>query len=294
MSIFFQKLQGLGNDFILFDETSLSLEFDQIEKSIPTLCDRRFGIGADGILRFSVVQPNRSVRMIYYNADGSRAETCFNGLRCIALWACLGANFPRGSQFTIHSDAGEVTAYVSPDENIARVEVKAGRFFSELIAGNKDEFVQRGLTFPFGSLTGTAVSMGNPHFVSWADEGDLAGLNDQIISKGADVERSAHFPYGTNFELARKIDEENIIMAVWERGVGQTLACGSGATATVCAGVRAGLLSSGVTVKVQMAGGTVEVNVQQDGKTALVTGPATHVFAGEIEIENFKPEISRG
>jgi len=140
------------------------------------------------------------------------------------------------------------------------------------------------LDFPFGTITGTALSTGNPHFVSWRDDLNLDGLNREINKFGPDIEHSPHFRKGINFELANMIEADLIQMAVWERGVGRTLACGSGAVATVCAGVKTGRLEQDRSIRVNMAGGILFVTVHGDSDRVTLRGEANYVFSGSIDI----------
>jgi diaminopimelate epimerase len=127
--------------------------------------------------------------------------------------------------------------------------------------------------------------MGNPHFVCWKSNQELDTLNESVLQMGSEVEKSSHFANGTNLELASKISDREINMAVWERGAGYTLACGSGATAAVCAGVKIGTLPADQSVSVNMAGGKLIVNVHEVGENIEIMGEATFVFIGEIDIE---------
>ena len=213
----------------------------------------------------------------------NRAETCFNGLRCIALHSVLNNYCDFDREFTILSDAGKVTARVTG--NSPELEIPGASFDpGDIQLRDRQSIINKELKFSFGTLTGTAVSMGNPHFVAWSEYADLDGLNSNMRSCGEEVSTSPCFLNGTNFELASIKDKQTILMAVWERGVGPTLACGSGATATVCAAVESGKVKANVPVTVKMAGGDLTVTVLKDQNMVRIKGDANHVFDGEIEI----------
>ncbi|MDP8238992.1 MAG: diaminopimelate epimerase [Candidatus Hatepunaea meridiana] len=293
----FEKYQGLGNDFILFDQYHHPDIPTPSPETISQICNRRFGIGADGILLFSLDKtehPEKQVRMVYYNSDGSRAETCFNGIRCIALHSVLTDVTKPDVPFDIITDAAVIKATVTLNPNLIQMELMQSPEF-EVIEGsfifNKtdDDDVDSPLPFRNYEMTGTKLILGNPHFVVWSDTDDLNGLNGDVIGLGKLVETAPFFPNGTNFEMARVVGKNKILMAVWERGSGRTLACGSGAAATVCAGVASGKLKAGLPVEVTMLGGKLIVTVpesfdQTTENPIIITGSAEHVFSGSIDV----------
>jgi len=287
----FYKYQGLGNDFIFFDGDALGY-FDPIRpRAVQRLCDRRFGIGADGIILVAPPTGAGVVRMKYYNADGSFSETCFNGLRCTALHAARAGLAGRGKEFIVESPTGDVMAFVPFEKDDVSIEL-AGPTFDPALTPVRSEkpLIDAAVEIAGMPLIGTALSIGNPHFVVWQGEGDLAALGRQTRLIGAAVEKADLFPNATNFELAVAHSREEVLMAVWERGVGPTLACGSGATATVCAGVRTGRLRAGTPVRVTMAGGTLSISVAEDFSRVTVRGGASFVFDGFIP-EGFVLEL---
>ncbi len=287
MKLYFEKYQGLGNDFILLDKDCCSdISLPSI-KTIRKLCDRRLGIGADGLLFFEKADSVADVHMVYFNADGSRSETCFNGIRCIARHTQLTGIVDYDQDFIIATDSGDVRSVVLSDGNTVRCEL-AGASFEPRSVGieSEREWIESRLDFKDFSLTGTALSLGNPHFVVWESESNLDALNNRIVELGSRIEHSPHFREGINFELAVCKNDSTVLMAVWERGVGRTLACGSGATATVCAGVRTGRLRPDVPVTVIMAGGDITITCLSISNRVVVTGSAEHVFSGTIELES--------
>ena len=285
-AISFEKYQGLGNDFILLDiyaQPALGLPTPEFIRGV---CDRRFGVGADGVLLFSREADPNGVRMVYFNADGSRAETCFNGLRCIARHAVRTGMMQTGQRFTIQSDAAPVEAVIRPDGSVKTGMPGPSFAPADIPIAWSQEAIQQEFTFNGKRLTGTALSLGNPHFVIWEREKDSSGLNVIVTDLGAAVEKSPLFPRGTNFEAASLVGDHEVLMAVWERGVGVTMACGSGAAATVCAGVRAGFLSPDTPITVKMAGGEILIQVEPEFRKIAVTGDAIHVFSGSLDMSN--------
>ncbi len=293
----FEKFQGLGNDFVLLD---LNLHPDIPEpepETIRRICNRRFGIGADGVLLFSLASEIRTdeqpmnIRMVYFNADGSRAETCFNGVRCIALYAVLSGVVTRKIPFYIITDGGYIAVSVNENINLVKMEMfQLPRFEpSEVPVSSSNRIIDKSVEFEGFSLKGTALSVGNPHFVVWVNLDDLDKLNDEVLRLGSAVENTHIFPEGVNFELASKLSYDKLLMAVWERGAGRTLACGSGAVATICAGIATGRLKAGLPIEVIMAGGKLVVTVpeltgQANAEPIIIEGPAEHVFSGSFSM----------
>ena len=248
----FVKMEGLGNDFVVLDGP-----LDPMPSDVAAWCDRRHGVGADGVL---VVTPidSSTVRMQYHNADGSPAEMCGNGLRCVARHA-IDTGMVTGPTLTVETGVGRRAAEVL-DHGAVRVELGPVATDGESIelAGHR--------LFP--------ADAGNPHAVAFVDDSDAA----PVLEVGPLVERDPLFPNRTNVEFATVVDRHRIRLRVWERGVGETLACGSGAAATVAAAVQQGLVED--RVMVALPGGSLEVELV-DG-TAWLTGPAKAVFRGAL------------
>ncbi|MBM3329032.1 MAG: diaminopimelate epimerase [Calditrichaeota bacterium] len=281
----FFKYHGLGNDFPLIDLIA------QPEIGLPDadfvrrICDRRFGVGGDGLLLMAPSGGAQAVRMIYFNADGGRAETCFNGLRCIALHAARTGRVKSCEAFEIASDAATIVAVVE-DISGKVTTTMPGPIFDPVKVPHRGEGEVVEVEPNGERLRGMALSLSNPHFVVWREGGDLSSLNHDIEQLGGLIsppDERGLFPRGVNLEMARRVSENQVLMAVWERGVGRTLACGSGATATVCAGVRSSLLPSGQPVEVVMAGGSLKIEVPPSLDKAHVSGKATFVYSGELD-----------
>jgi len=263
----FEKYQGLGNDFLVVDAASDALlEIDRVR----WLCDRHFGVGGDGVL---IVAPGESpgarAKMVVLNADGSRPEGCGNGLRCVALHLARADALGRG-EYVIDTDAGPRPARVERDQDQALVTVGMGR--GQVVGEHVARFRGREQRFQ-------RISMGNPHAVAFDTGYDEAALDEL----GPEVSKS--LPGGANVELATSVGELRFDLVVWERGVGRTLACGTGAAATAVAAALAGRAPFGVALEVRLPGGPLEVTVQQDSLEVTIRGPARFVFSGEVRLE---------
>ncbi|MDF1595589.1 MAG: diaminopimelate epimerase [Acidimicrobiia bacterium] len=246
----FTKMQGLGNDFVVIDGP-----FELSSAVIAALCDRRRGVGADGVLIVSPDSRNR-VAMEYFNADGSAAEMCGNGLRCVARRA-VDQNLVDGWDFVVSTAIGPRRVSILDG---GRIRVELG----PVEAARADQEVD--------GHTLRTVRVGNPHAVIFVE--DPAAVDVQGI--GSQLEQHPVFPEGTNVEFVSVVSADVIDMRVWERGVGETLACGTGAAAVVAAGAATG--RSAATARVRLPGGHLDVEVA-DG-VAWITGPATTVFSG--------------
>lgn len=245
----FVKMHGLGNDFVVFDGP-VALRPDQI----AALCDRRTGIGADGILIVTALGDN-AVEMGYWNADGSIAEMCGNGLRCVARYAI--------DRRWLDAGGGRVVTAVGP---LAVAPTDDGLFRVQIGQPEVGESFDHDLSF-------RRVSVGNPHAVTFV--ADVQGAPVAVL--GSELERAT--AGGTNVEFAEPT-RSGIRVRTWERGVGETNACGTGAVATAAAARAAGLAGDAVTIL--LTGGPLLVEL--DGPDAFITGPAEYVFSGTTEL----------
>jgi len=282
----FSKLQATGNDFILIDARTMEREWS---KQARVMCDRHFGVGADGLI---LVQNSTSadLRMRLFNSDGSEAEVSGNGLRCFAKYAIekgfAGKMSARAGQstcfLTVETLSGlrKVKAYMSGNEvKAAEVNMGLPRFRPEQIPVNVPVDIIPMLNYPLvidgRELTLCLLSMGNPHAVTFLSQ---SVADFPLAEIGRKVERHPMFPQGTNFEAARVLSREKIEARVWERGVGETLACGSGASAM---GVAARLLDYvDRHVDIILAGGTLSISWDRADEV-LLSGPVEEVFTGE-------------
>jgi diaminopimelate epimerase len=282
----FSKLQATGNDFILVDARTKAAEWPKLAQAI---CDRHFGVGADGLM---LVQNSTSgdLKMRLFNADGSEAEVSGNGLRCFAKYAIekgLIGNMSSGGQaaslrISIETLSGvrEIEANMSKSK-VGRVDVNMGspQFRPEQIPVKAKVDIIPILNYPLvidrGKLPLCLVSMGNPHAVTFLSR-PVADF--PLADIGSKVEMHPMFPQRTNFELARVLSRKKIESRVWERGVGETLACGSGASAIA---VAARLLDyANNQVDIILAGGPLTVSWDGVGDV-LLSGPVEEVFAGD-------------
>ena len=257
LHLHFEKWEGLGNDFILTTLPDSALTPAEIQR----LCDRRRGIGADGLLHITDLEGGHP-RMIVRNADGSRPEMCGNGLRCVAAYlrAHLGA-----TKTQVSTDAGDrVCGIEGGAGGVYDVTVEMG------VAHRRDD-----LTVMLGDDTHHfyVVDVGNPHAITFAPYDDSAV--DRVGPAIAAVPAG-----GINVEFCRARDGEGLIdVTVWERGVGRTLACGTGACAVAAAACETGRARFGVPMRVRLPGGDLEVMVDKQ-RTVLMKGPARRVFTG--------------
>ena len=271
------KYQGTGNDFVMTLDPDDERRLDAAD--VRALCDRRFGVGADGSIRVTRAGDGRPF-MDYRNADGSIAEMCGNGIRCVAVFLRdLGEE--TGPSFDVGTRAG-VRHVAFRDDGRVSVDMGEPNFTKAAIPMRgpawetyRDEALDLG-----GDVVvrATAVSMGNPHLVLFLEE-DPDRFHVSHI--GAVLERDERFPEGTNVEFAR-VGPDGIAARVWERGSGETMACGSGACAIAVAANETGLSERRVLVR--FPGGELEVERQASG-SVLLTGPAERVFDTTVDVE---------
>lgn len=265
MSLVFTKYEGLGNDFIVVDANAASVT-PELARS---LCDRNFGIGADGVL---LVLPGESLearaRMLVLNADGSRPQMCGNGLRCVALHLALNDQQSNVS-YSIETDSGLRRADVVREGT--RAEVRLGMGKAQILG-------ERRLQVDRGQCTFLEVSVGNPHAVTFEP-----GFDTIAIDRIAPL-ISSKIEGGANIEFVVLKDPAHIDLVVWERGVGRTLACGTGAAAAAAAAAVTGRIPFDQAVQVKLPGGVLELTVHESSLEVDLKGPARQVFKGEISL----------
>jgi diaminopimelate epimerase len=255
----FTKMHGVGNDFIVVNPGEV--EDADLPDLARRVCDRHFGVGADGIL-VPAHSEVADLKMVYLNSDGSPSEMCGNGLRCLVRYA-HDFEIVESDSLTVETGAGTKKVVLYGDGS-SRVDMGAPRFDSGVEL--------HGFTF-------LRVSMGNPHAVTFlATEEDVEALDLKAV--GAPVERAPLFPEGTNVEFAYPRGRHEVRMRIWERGAGETLASGSGSCATAVAAIRLGLAESPLAVRLD--GGTVEISWQGKVEPVYMTGPAEYVCEGEL------------
>jgi diaminopimelate epimerase len=275
-AIEFTKMHGIGNDFIVVDAYTKSLPSGDLSELAKRLNDRKFGIGGDGLI---LVMRGESApfRMRMLNPDGSEAEMCGNGIRCVARFV-RDRGLTDQSQIPIETGAGLLELGLRDDSN---VRVNMGKAHTNRgaipMTGPKDEeaigfeIEAAGKTF-----TGTAVSMGNPHVVIFVSDVKAVPLEQW----GSAVENHSMFPNRTNVHFVQVVSNERLIQRTWERGAGATLACGTGACAVLVAAYLNG--HTGRHATVQLPGGELEIEYEESG-TVFMTGPAEFVFDGVWE-----------
>jgi diaminopimelate epimerase len=271
------KMHGLGNDFICLDHFLFPLKMDYSEIA-RRLCQRHLGVGGDG---FIVILPSAKAdaRMRIFNPDGSEPEMCGNGIRCFARYV-YDAGYIKKDQMRIETLAGILTVNLDiGDGQVQTVTVNMGEPCLDpekipVIAGS-DLAVEREIKVCDRKLIFTAVSMGNPHCIIFVKNFD--NLEFEVL--GPAIEKHRLFPKRTNVGFARVDNQRELTLKVWERGVGPTLACGTGACASVVAAVLEGRTERQATV--HLLGGDLQIEWSEDNQV-LMTGPATYVFRGSV------------
>ena len=287
MELQFAKMHGLGNDFVVFED--LTGEIDLSPEAVAWFCDRNFGIGADGlILVRPATTPGADFSMAYYNSDGSVAEMCGNGIRCFAKYVVDRGLVPADrNQIVVETLGGpkpiEITRAYDGKMYLATVDMgepvlEPAEVPTDMRCGDNDDMVVScDLDTNVGAFDVTIVSMGNPHCVLWVDDVDSADVEEI----GPVIETHELFPAKTNVEFAQMSDDGRIKLRVWERGVGETLACGTGACAALVAASLT--LRVGREAAVDLQGGELDIRWAENNHVYM-TGPAVEVFAGTITV----------
>lgn len=289
MKIGFTKMHGCGNDYIYVNGAEAAIDEGKKEGIVRKLSDRHFGIGGDGVIFIHSLSGEDAIadfEMEMYNADGSRAEMCGNGIRCVAKYVYDKGLTDKGKIRIVSCGKVKYLDLAIKEGKVANVRVNMGApiLAAEdipVISGQKEAIAER-IEVEGKDYEMTCVSMGNPHAVvfmkAWED------LDSFAVEKiGPHFENHMRFPKRTNTEFVKVIDRNTVQMRVWERGTGETLACGTGACATVVACVLNGLTEEEVTVK--LLGGELKVQWDRENNTVYMTGPAETVFDGMIEID---------
>ncbi len=276
MRLRFTKMHGLGNDFIVID--AISQRPNLSPETIRQLSDRRFGIGCDQILVVDYpTNPEVDFRYRIYNADGSEVENCGNGARCFAKFV-RERKLTGKTSISVETSTGIMVLNIDNDGNIrvdmGEPELSPGRipFTAPSIAPHYSIDVDN-RAYRIG-----AASMGNPHAVLIVEDVETA----PVLSLGPKIEHHPSFPNRVNVGFMEIISRREINLRVFERGVGETLACGTGACAAVACGVQQGVLDSNVTV--HLPGGDLTIHWEGPNQSLFMTGPATSVFHGQVRI----------
>lgn len=282
----FTKMHGAGNDYVYVDCFRQGVPQNAAELA-RSISDRRFGVGGDGLI---LIRPSESAdaRMQMFNADGSESEMCGNGLRCVAKYL-YDHGLVVKQRMRIETGAGNLEVEVHPQGDVAEaITVDMGR---PILDGPKiptllgeGRVIDYPLEIDGGSLLVTCVSMGNPHCVCFVD----SITDDHVLKLGPRIETDPRFPRRTNVEFVEVISRSEVRQRTWERGSGETWACGTGASAVCVAGVLTGRTERQVVV--HLLGGDLRLQWQSDDASVLMTGPAVEVFSGHWPAEGYVPQ----
>jgi diaminopimelate epimerase len=287
MKIEFTKMHGCGNDYVYIDGGRFFIDKDKKPDVVRFMSDRHKGIGSDGVIFINPTESDASdFEMEMYNADGSRSEMCGNGIRCVAKYVYDKGLIDSAARSVNIESFGAVKHIELTIDNgcVTMATVDMG----EPILKPSDIPVNMAgagpvVQYPIEALGKeykvTCVSMGNPHAIIYVD--DVAEVDIEKI--GPVLESHPIFPKKANIEFVQNIDRSHVKMRVWERGTGETQACGTGCSALTVAGVLNGYYDRDVSVEIQVLGGIINVNYASDGHVYM-TGPATTVYEGVIEV----------
>ncbi|MFZ3209275.1 MAG: diaminopimelate epimerase [Geobacteraceae bacterium] len=278
----FTKMQGAGNDYVYLN--CFAERVENPGQLAIKVSNRNFGIGSDGMI---LIMPSEmaDVRMRMFNSDGSESEMCGNGIRCVAKYA-YDHGIVNKKELTAETGAGVLTLqlFTNGADRVDKVRVNMGkprlaRATIPMLGEPDEQVVNRPLNILHSIFDITCVSMGNPHCVIFVD--DLK--NFQVEKYGPLIENHEIFPRRTNVEFVQLLSRTEVRQRTWERGAGETLACGTGASAVCVAGVLNGLTENRILN--HLSGGDLELEWADDG-SIYMTGPAVEVFSGEIDLEN--------
>lgn len=275
----FTKMHGIGNDYVYIN--CFTEQVDNPNELAKIMSPRRFSVGADGVI---LICPSKvaDAKMRMFNLDGSEGKMCGNGIRCVGKFV-YDSGIAHKDTITIETLSGIKTLYITDKDGVAEtitVDMGKAELSPEKIPAiaDCDTIIDTAITVDGNSYNITAVSMGNPHAVTFCDE--IESLNLEKISPH--FEHHEMFPQGVNTEFIRVIDESTLQMRVWERGSGETFACGTGACAAAVAAVLNGYCKHDTEITVHLVGGDLFITYKNDG-TVFMRGPATKVFDGVYE-----------
>ncbi len=282
MGIKITKMQGCGNDFVIVDYDEFKKADLKMSEMAIKLCDRHFGVGADGFIIPYKDCDEADIGWFFYNSDGSTAQMCGNGMRCFAKYV-YDKKLVDKNEFSVKTLAGIIKPKILENGQV-RVNMSKPVLETEKIPFLPNNNLNYKIAVKNRIFTGNAVSMGNPHFVIFVDKED--DLLELAKTYGPEIELGAEFPEKTNVEFIKIKSYKRIELCVWERGCGITLACGTGACASVVAGILNGYLEN--SVNVELLGG--EVNVTWNGSPnkpdgdVFLSGPAEYVFEADFNL----------
>lgn len=276
MGIKVTKMQGCGNDFVILNYEEFKKMNCEMPEAAKKLCDRNFGIGADGLIIPNTCVEDSDIGWFFYNSDGTTAQMCGNGMRCFARYV-YDNKIVNKKEFTVKTLAGIITPKILDDDQVC-VNMSKPILESEKIPFIPNHNLNYKISVKNRIFEGNAVSMGNPHFVIFIkDDENILALAKEY---GSIIENSVEFPEKTNVEFIKIKSRKEIELCVWERGCGITLACGTGACAAVVTGILNNYLDNSVNVK--LLGGLVNVawqgSKENTDENVLLSGPAEYVF----------------
>ncbi|MGE5386270.1 MAG: diaminopimelate epimerase [Betaproteobacteria bacterium] len=276
MRLKFTKMHGLGNDFIVLDGIRQRVNLSPTQ--LRQIADRHFGIGCDQILVVEApTRPDIDFRYRIFNADGGEVEQCGNGARCFVRFV-HEQGLTQKREIQVETCRGIIVPRLEPDGEVT-VDMGVPRFLpAEIPFVSDSDAITQPLQLEGATIDISVVSMGNPHAVQVVDD----VVSAPVASQGPAIESHPRFPQRVNAGFMQVADRHHIHLRVFERGSGETLACGSGACAAVVAGIRRGVLTS--PVRVTTRGGDLNIAWAGAGQPVLMTGPAVTVFQGEIEL----------
>ena len=278
----FTKMHGCGNDYVYVDGARETIPAERKSEVVKFLSDRHFGIGGDGVI---FINPSdvADFEMEMYNMDGSRSEMCGNGIRCVGKYVYDHGLTQKTSLTIVSCGKIKYLDLTVEDGKVTKVRVNMGSPILEAaeipVVAEQSPVVDAPITVDGKEYRMTCVSMGNPHAVVYVEE----MIDDETMAKiGPLFEHHDRFPRRVNTEFVKVLSRERAQMRVWERGTGETLACGTGACAVTVASILNGLTDDRITV--ELLGANLEIFWDRKENVVYMTGPATTVFEGEIEI----------
>jgi diaminopimelate epimerase len=282
MDISLSKLHGAGNDFLVFDATAAATDSEVIwdRARVEAVCDRHRGVGADGLIVMGPDADHADCTMVLFNSDGGRAEMSGNGLRCLA-WVAVQNGLGDGKRLVVDTEAGRRDVDLDLDPATgelvsATIDMGAVTFDPPQIPLTAESPFGLEATFHGVTYEGDAAGVGNPHLVLFVEDPGAA----RVTQHGPRLECDDRFPHRTNVEFVAVTGPDELTMRIWERGVGETLSCGTGVTAAAAVAARRGLV--GTRVRVVVPGGE---HVVELGPTARLTGPVQHVFDVDLDLD---------
>lgn len=276
----FTKMQGLGNDFVVLDYEEYKKTNKTPQELALKLCDRHFGIGADGLIIVNPDTKDTNIGWIFYNNDGSIAQMCGNGIRCFAKYV-FEKGYVNKKEFSVETKAGTIIPKIL-DNGLVRVNMSQPILEPEKIPVKVNNNLNFEVVVSDRTFIANAVSMGNPHCIIITDE----NTKELALKYGREIETHPLFPEKTNVEFIKILSRDEINLDVWERGCAITLACGTGACASVTAAILNGLCNN--KVKVNLPGGQLLIewdgNINDTKHDIFMSGRADYSFTGQIEV----------